>query len=183
LNDQVDAQVGDADRASQGAQVFEFRVGSSRKVVAELFGPGIETFEKEYVEDPDTGTLFIRTGGRGRDVIGGTYALRWQGRAIGLEYHVVRRDDEHGNHFLFLLSELGTSEWALMNSRTPKVELDATDADAAMRVAAEACVVYESYLDLFGPHPRVSEPDGSGRELSPSHFGYGRITPASWGAR
>jgi hypothetical protein len=160
--------------------VFEFRVGSSRKAVSTLFGPGIVTHEKCYVEDPDTGTLFIRSGGLGRDVIGGTYALRWQGRALGLEFTVVRRDDEHGNHFLFTLSQLGTSEWALMNASTPKVELDAADAAAAMRVAAEACVVYESYLDLFGPRPRVSEPDGSGRELSPSDFGYGEITGAQW---
>ena len=51
-----------------------------------------------------------------------------------------------------------------------------------MRVAAEASVVYESYLNLYKPEPKVVDPDGTGRELSPADFGYGEITP-SWGTR
>jgi hypothetical protein len=163
--------------------VFEFRVGRSRQEVAALFGDGLRLVNKGYVEDPDTGSRLIHAGGIGRDVNGGAYVLRWHGRAIGLEYEVERRDDEHGAHPLFTLSHLGTSRFAVINADVAHVDLTPEDAARAMQVAAEASVVLESHREDHGPGSRVRDPLDAGRELSPADFGYGEITRAPWGAR
>src|SRR6218665_214430 len=143
-----------------------------------MFGQGLTLYEKEYVEDPETGTLMTRSGGLGRGVIGGTYVLRWRGRPIGLEFEVFRRLNEPGWRYVFYLSHLGTSAFALMNARVAKVALDPEEASAAMRAAAEACVVLETHLNLYGSDPRVSDPGGCGCLLSAADFGYGEIQPA-----
>lgn len=158
--------------------MFEFRAGGSRESVSRLFGQGLRLYSKAYVEDPETGTLLTRSGGLGRGVIGGTYVLRWRGRPLGLEYEVFRRMNEPGWRYVFYLSQLGTSEFALMNARVAKVALEPAEACAAMRAAAEACVVLETHLNLYGSDPRVSDPGGCGCLLSTADFGYGQITPA-----
>lgn len=163
--------------------MFEFRVGSTRKEVAALFGEGVELVDKSYVEDPDTGNRLAPAGGIGREQEGGAYVLRWHARAIGLEFRVERRDDEHGTHPLLVLSELGTSSWALMNAHVAKVPLTPEESAKALRVAAEAAVVYESHREDHGPGTRVADPLGTGRQLSPADFGYDEITRAPWGAR
>ena len=168
--------------------MFEYRVGSSRKDVAALFGEGLTLLNKGYVEDPDTGTLLIHAGGIGRDGedrvrAGGAYVLRWHELAIGLEYEVTRREDAHGSHPLFTLSHLGTSNFAWMNANVAPVELTPEDAAKAMQAAAEASVVLESYREDHGPGSRVRDPLDAGRELSPPDFGYDDITRAPWGAR
>lgn len=109
--------------------------------------------------------------------------LRWHGRPIGLEYEVTQRDDEHGSHPLFTLSRLGTSKFAVIHADVAPAELTPEDATKALQVAAEACVVLESYREDHGPGSRVRDPLDAGRELSPADFGYGDITPAPWGAR
>lgn len=168
--------------------MFEFTVGTSRRAVCALFGDGLSLVEKAYVADPDSGTLLIHAGGVGRDGqdrvrAGGAYVLRWHGRAIGLEYEVARREDEHGSHPLFTLSRLGTSSFACVNAKVAPVELTAQDAAEAMRAAAEASVVLESHREDYGPGSRVRDPLDAGRELSPADFGYGEIVRAPWGAR
>lgn len=163
--------------------MFEYRRGESRAAVSALFGPGFQLVDRAHVEDPGTGTLLLATGGMGREVEGGSYLLRWGGRPIGLEYRVVRREDEHGTHPLFVLSALGTSVWARMHTGVAPVVLTGADAACALRVAAEACVVYESCREDHGPGARVADPDGSGRELSPADFGYPEITRVPWDAR
>ena len=108
------------------------------------------------------------------------YVLRWQGRTIGFGFRRERREDAHGEYFLYYLSALGTSEFALAIARAAKVELDPAEAAAAMRVAAEACVVYELPEPVrAAPSER---PGGKRSWLSPADFGYTEITPA-WGTQ
>ena len=45
--------------------MFEFRVGSSFEVVSDLFGDGLTLLNRRYVEDPETGTLLIRSAASG----------------------------------------------------------------------------------------------------------------------
>ncbi|NTW42326.1 MAG: hypothetical protein HGA44_21040 [Cellulomonadaceae bacterium] len=163
--------------------MFEYRKGRTAQEVSALFGEGIELVDKSYVEDPDTGSILAPAGGYGPEQQGGVYALRWHGQPIGLEFRITRRDDEHGPHPLFTLSQLGTSDGALVKAGIAHVELTPEDATRALQVAAEACVVYESHRADYGPGTRVGDPLDASRELSPVDFGYDEITRAPWGVR
>lgn len=163
--------------------MFEYRKGRTAGEVASLFGDGVTLADRTYVEDPETGSLLVPAGGNGPEHPGGSYVLRWHGTAIGVEYRITRRDDEHGVHVLFTLSDLGSSDGALLRAKVPHVELTPEDATRALHVAAEACVVYESYRADHGPGARVTDPLDATRELSPVDFGYDEITRAPRGVR
>ncbi|MBO0901919.1 hypothetical protein J1G43_18315 [Cellulomonas sp. zg-ZUI22] len=167
----------------EGAHVFEYRKGRTVGEVAALFGDGVTLADRTYVEDTETGSLLVPAGGDGPENPGGSYVLRWHGRAIGVDYRITRRDDEHGDHALFTLSGPGASHGALLRAKVPLVDLTPEDATRALHVAAEACVVYESHRADYGPGARVTDPLDPARELSPADFGYGEIAPVTRGAR
>ncbi len=73
---------------------------------------------------------------------------------------------------VFTLEQLGTSIYTRMRTRADEVHLEPDEAEAALRVAAEACLVLEASLEWPHRLVRVSHPDGSGRELSPADYGY-----------
>lgn len=163
--------------------MFEFRVGGSYAEVSALFGQGISLAAKQYVEDPETGSLLTEAGGVGREGIGEALVLRWHGRAIGLEARATRRDDEHGTHPLATLSRLGTSNFAKLGAGVPHVELTPEDATRALHVAAEAYVVYATHRADHGQGIRVRDPLDPSRELSPADFGYAATVRETRGAR
>lgn len=165
--------------------MFEYRVGRTRAEVSALVDGGTRVIDKSYVEDPDTGTRLLSIGGLGPGENGGVYLLQWRGQTIGVECRVTRKHDENGAHPLFTLSRLGTSDRAAVRAPVSVVDLPSEEAAEAMLVAAEASVVYESHRADYGPGTRVSDPLGTGRELSPVDFdpGYGEIIRAPWGSR
>ncbi|WP_380164754.1 hypothetical protein [Jannaschia sp. R86511] len=73
---------------------------------------------------------------------------------------------------VFTLEQLGTSLEARMRTKAPEVRLEPDEATAALQVAAEACLVLEATLEWPHRLVRVSDPGGSGRELSPADYGY-----------
>jgi len=171
-------------RLNRGYSVFEYRKGNSPGEVAALFGDGVELINASYVEDSNTGDLLANAGSLGRAGDGRIYLLRWRGRTLGLHSRMTLQEGKHGTYPVFTLSDLGTSKWARIRTHVASVELaPAEAAAAAMRVAAEACVVLEATRADHGPGARVSDPDGSGRELSPVEFGYPEIIRAPWGVR
>lgn len=152
--------------------MFEFHDDTSAQAVAALFGGGVELNEGLYVENTATGDLLASAGLLGRGGNGGIYLLRWNGRTLGLHSRMASGKDETGSYAVFTLEELGASILARMHTKVQLVQLEQDDAEAALRVAAEACVVLEATLATYGPHVRVNDPDGSGRELSPADYGY-----------
>lgn len=164
--------------------MFEYRVGQSIDEVAALFGEGIRLTSRRYVEDPDTGNLLAPAGGLGLEELGRAYLLRWHGRPIPVEAGVVMKGgDGPGAYPLFTIAHVGTSSAARMTTRVRRAELTPEEAARVALVAAEACVVYESFREDDGPGTRVADPLSSGRELSPADFGYGEITRMPWGSR
>lgn len=182
--------------------MFEFNDDLSAQEVAAFFGPGVELIEGLFVENTATGDLLASAGGLGRGGDGQKYLLRWDGRILPLHARRVRRETDLLDGFewwpaakpahignpavdrwrvprlkgdglvVFTLEQLGTSIEARMRTKAPEVRLEPDEAAAALRVAAEACLVLEA--TLMWPHRlvRVSHPDGSGRELSPADYGY-----------
>ncbi len=163
--------------------MFEYRVGGSYAEVSALFGEGIRLTTKTYVEDPETGTLLTQAAGLGREESGKAFVLRWHGRPVAVEARATQSVDEHGTHPLLSLSQLGTSSYARLGAGVPHTELTPEDAARALRVAAEACVVYAAYRETYGPGVRVADTLDPERELAPADFGYGEITPVPWDAR
>jgi len=171
-------------RLNRGYSVFEYRKGNSPGEVAALFGDGVELINASYVEDSNTGDLLANAGSLGRAGDGRIYLLRWRGRTLGLHSRMTLQEGKHGHlpriHAIGSgHQQVGADKDACGVSGTGASEAAA----AAMRVAAEACVVLEATRADHGPGARVSDPDGSGRELSPVEFGYPEIIRAPWGVR
>jgi hypothetical protein len=182
--------------------MFEFHDDLSAHEVAAFFSPGVELIEGLYVENASTGDLLASAGGLGRYMDGRQYLLRWNERTLPLHSREVSRETseldgfewwparkpahignpavdrwrvprlKNGGLAIFTLEQLGTSIYTRLRTKAPEVHLEPDEATAALRVAAEACLVIEATLVSPNRLVRVSDPSGSGGELSPADYGY-----------